>query len=125
MASSGSASEPFQYEPLPTPTSIRVADIIHRPQAARPSLDGTPLIEVVLRTVDLADSPSFKALSYTWGSPYRESAKSRREGKLDGFGESHKLPLIVNGRLVHIRKNLHDALHQLLSSVDRNGGVDC
>lgn len=124
MASSEFVPEPFQYEPLPTPTSIRIADIIRRPEATRLSLNGIPLIEIVLRTVDLADCPCFKALSYTWGSPYREDAKPKREGKPDEYGESHKLPLSVNGRLFHIRKNLHDALHQLLSSTDRNGRVD-
>ena len=48
------------YAPLPTPTSIRLLELL-------PSEPGT--ISCSLATLDLEDKPEFDALSYTWGSP--------------------------------------------------------
>uniref|UniRef100_A0A8H7N2M3 Heterokaryon incompatibility domain-containing protein n=1 Tax=Bionectria ochroleuca TaxID=29856 RepID=A0A8H7N2M3_BIOOC len=60
--------EPFQYEALPNKTSIRLLSLGKRRKIG-PTASGKALIECVLHTVDLRDSPTFQALSYCWGNP--------------------------------------------------------
>ncbi|KAK4446257.1 heterokaryon incompatibility protein-domain-containing protein [Podospora aff. communis PSN243] len=58
----------LQYSPLPTPTSIRLLEIL-------PVLG--PEIHCSLIEVDLDDNPVFDALSYTWGNPITIHEKPR------------------------------------------------
>ena len=56
-------AELYTNVPLPTQQSIRVLDLSPSPGDAHAPLHG------VLRTIDLATSPRFTALSYVWGAP--------------------------------------------------------
>ncbi|KAB8270701.1 heterokaryon incompatibility protein-domain-containing protein [Aspergillus minisclerotigenes] len=64
-------TELFKYDPLPNPTSIRLVSLVPQDDADRPPMiDGVPLLQLALCTVDLQNSPHYNALSYTWGSPF-------------------------------------------------------
>lgn len=101
----------YKYEPLPTPTSIRLLSA-HQQHHPKPTIFGKPILECTLRTVDLADSPRYKALSYTWGNPYDPNTPP----SADEYSTIHRCPISVNGRLLFIRRNLHDALSQFYST---------
>lgn len=112
----------FEYEPLPTPSSIRLVRLIKRRKGikAGPSLYGKPLIEAELNTVDLNSSPAYKAMSYTWGSPFCESTQDENTYDLD-----HKWPLAVNGRLMYIGRNLYEAIsHFFPASTNKEQAAD-
>lgn len=66
----------------------------------------SPLICSLIYT-SLDAQPSYKALSYTWGSPYSDSQSWRPEPSL---GEAR---IIVNGHPVNITANLNSALRHL------------
>lgn len=110
--------EPFQYEPLPTPTSIRLVSLVKTSSHPGPSLGGRAprLIEVALRTVDLADNPAYKALSYTWGDPFSSLYSPARVTATRSYYDlKHQWPVVINGKLGFVGRNLHDALSQFLA----------
>ncbi|KAM0426108.1 hypothetical protein ACHAPT_008739 [Fusarium lateritium] len=98
----------YEYDPLPTPSSIRLLSLATQRNNG-PAVCGTPLIECALRTVDLAASPDFKALSYTWGNPFRTPA----DPAVGEYSSRQLWPLAVNGRVHFVTKNLFEALQQL------------
>lgn len=98
----------YEYEPLPTQTSIRLLSFVKQ-RSDGPTICGTKLIECSLRTVDLASSPVYKALSYTWGNPWSIPTNP----KDDKYDAAHQWPLAVNGRVHFVRKNLLEALERL------------
>ncbi|KAB8202355.1 heterokaryon incompatibility protein-domain-containing protein [Aspergillus parasiticus] len=101
--------ELFKYDPLPNPTSIRLVSLVHQDDADRPPMiDGVPLLRLALCTVDLQNSPHYEALSYTWGSPF--PPEDPRSEPYDG--ENNKCPVMVNGRIHYIGRNLWEFLHQ-------------
>lgn len=109
----------FEYDALPTPTSIRLLSLAKRRKDTADALGAQHLIEVVLRTVDLSDVPIYKALSYTWGHPY----SAPTDPSSDTYDDP--LPIVMNGRLVSIKRNLHEALTQFLDpSAVHNHGID-
>ncbi|GME64520.1 Ankyrin domain protein [Neofusicoccum parvum] len=112
---------PYHYEPLPTPTSIRLIKILRGRDAILPTLCGYRLIRCAMKIVDLADEPEYQSLSYTWDSPEPEWSKRQVDLSADGYGATSKWPIAVNGRLVYVRKNLYEALDRLAArhSVDR------
>src|SRR5437667_12433709 len=59
-AGDGCSRQRLAYNSLPTPSSIRLLEVL-------PSPDGE--ISCALVTADLDDDPVFDALSYTWGNP--------------------------------------------------------
>jgi hypothetical protein len=60
--------EPSRYEP-PTLSSIHLLTLFNiNGQRGQHVAKSVP-VEGVLRTVDLADEPVYKALWYTWGTP--------------------------------------------------------
>ena len=83
--------DPFEYEPLPTKTSIRLVYIVvqtEEDKALPPLIFGAPQIQLVLETVDLQDNPEYEALSYTWGSPFPdgdEKAKAYQASTVSGL----------------------------------------
>lgn len=101
--------EPYVYEPLPTPSSIRLVSVIRKRNTA-PVESGTPLIECLIRTVDLDHYPAYKALSYTWGNPF--GSKNQNPDK-DKYSPKHTWPISINGRLLNVRLSLHEALNHL------------
>jgi len=131
---------PLQYDPLPTPTSVRLLEIL--PIAG-------PDIHCTLVTVDLNDDPAFDALSYTWGNPvtiheeprtfdlnaalqnYLDTKTTRNAIQVDydewqfrtqhpfvpfekvAWDAERRCPVICNGQVVLVTENLVQALHQL------------
>ncbi|KAJ2897960.1 uncharacterized protein MKZ38_004289 [Zalerion maritima] len=103
--------EMYCYDALPTPTSIRVLELLSFPKSTTPKA----IPQCKLHTVDLANSPTYDALSYTWGIPklvYRESEEDvdANEAKERCF------PIICDGKTILVTKNLYDALEQLSQS---------
>ncbi|KAK8239627.1 hypothetical protein IWZ00DRAFT_533904 [Phyllosticta capitalensis] len=106
-------SKVFEYEPLETPTSIRLVTILPESNGlAEPTIAGADVIHCTLETVNLNDAPIYDALSYTWGSPFsaEEIKKARR------YNAMHKWPVTINGTLVFITRNLYEALSRLRHS---------
>ncbi|KAF5541755.1 heterokaryon incompatibility 6 OR allele [Fusarium mexicanum] len=99
----------FEYEALPSPTSIRLLRPVHiqkTPEAA--SINGVPLLQFVLEPSEHNDRPLYDALSYTWENP-----KPVRHGLPDEYVTQHKHVIAVNGRLLYITRNLYEALYRL------------
>ncbi|KUJ11334.1 CNVH-domain-containing protein [Mollisia scopiformis] len=94
------ALQPFRYTRLPTPTSIRLLKI---EDADEPS----DFIHASLVVVDLAHSPQYDALSYTWGSPFTTS-----EPQLDEYYQ-RTTTILCNNQRLSVKQNLLDALRRL------------
>lgn len=107
LESNGDACEPYQYQALPTPTSIRLIKIC--PGLAHGKL------KISLKTVDLIDEPFYNALSYTWGNPHAYGVDfSDFFDKVNvEYGASHAIPAICDGGTLYVQQNLHDALTQI------------
>ncbi|KAE8378665.1 heterokaryon incompatibility protein-domain-containing protein [Aspergillus bertholletiae] len=105
----------FEYEPLPTPTSIRVVTLLHGDSDI--TVFGVPLIPLSIETVDLNDNPRFQALSYTWGSPFPPDVERSK-----GYGPKNKFPVAINGQIFFLTRNLYEFLQRLKTqelNVDR------
>ncbi|KIW84644.1 hypothetical protein Z517_00032 [Fonsecaea pedrosoi CBS 271.37] len=74
LASLASDSRAYQYQPLPSPTSIRLLEV----HSASPSPESGASIGVSLRTFSVDDAPPFHALSYTWGYPLIPESRPSR-----------------------------------------------
>ncbi|EGX95782.1 ankyrin and HET domain protein [Cordyceps militaris CM01] len=101
----------FPYDPLPTPTSIRLLTVRNPLAKAAPTLCGHTLLSCKLYTVDLKDKPNFNCLSYTWGNP--NPLDQSKDGTDDPYAPHNQWPISVNGRLFFITKNLYNSLCQL------------
>jgi hypothetical protein len=113
----------YKYEPLPTPTCIRLLELV-------PSVDNK-IIRCSLRIFELQDAPSFKALSYTWGDSHVDTspnykdvsnavarvdtASQVRSGEL---GRSRRHSIICDGRLIKVTSNLRDAMRMLANATN-------
>lgn len=75
------------YKPLDQPQMTRVLDIM-------PGV-GADQIACSIRTISLSHRPNYEALSYCWGDPEPSCA------------------VLIEGQLVYIPKNLHNALRDL------------
>ncbi|KFY16928.1 hypothetical protein V492_01007, partial [Pseudogymnoascus sp. VKM F-4246] len=99
--------EEYTYSPLPTPTSIRLLHIGKRD-------DESGLFHCSIKTVDLEDAPWYYAFSYTWGNPHAEGRKTHAFTKdyhalQPEYAQDAKKPILCNGKLLHINRNLYDA----------------
>ncbi|KAL9618684.1 MAG: hypothetical protein Q9160_006651 [Pyrenula sp. 1 TL-2023] len=86
----------FQYDPLPSPSSIWLLYLspATEDQIAR-EVDGVLSIDCTLTPIDLNDKPPYDALSYRWGSLFApDSPMSAKYAVID------TLPIIVNERTV-------------------------
>lgn len=118
----------YQYAPLPSPTCVRLLEII-------PSKDATT-IRCSLKAFELQDAPSFKALSYTWGnsattikqssiltkdekmrSVYRDR-KEVDEAEADSPSRTRRHSIVCDGRLIKVTSNLRDALRMLANAIN-------
>lgn len=61
-----STAAQYIYDPLPTPRSLRILEIL-------PASNESP-ISAVLKTCTLDALPEYEAISYVWGNPYGEPA---------------------------------------------------
>jgi hypothetical protein len=99
--------EPYRYIPLPTLTSIRVLQIHPRTPDGR--------VSISLKTVDLINYPFYHALSYTWGNPHASGIDFNEHfnNVAAEYSATKRIPIICDGKLLHVQQNLHDALCQL------------
>ncbi|CAI9630293.1 unnamed protein product [Alternaria burnsii] len=107
----------YQYQSLPSPTCIRLLELL--PTASN------GVIRCSLKTTELEDAPSFKALSYTWGSSRTSIPPTSTHG---GTGPKSLLTTRVNSarqhtiicddRFVKVNSNLWDALLMLSNAVN-------
>ncbi|KAF2661969.1 hypothetical protein K491DRAFT_586091 [Lophiostoma macrostomum CBS 122681] len=104
----------YQYEPLPTPTSVRLLEITPSSERA--------LVRCSLSTFELQSAPAFHCLSYTWGDP-KVSKLSKAPGARNRVQESGSFTtgegrrfIICNDQLMKVSSNLRDALRMLASS---------
>ncbi|KAE8415301.1 heterokaryon incompatibility protein-domain-containing protein [Aspergillus pseudocaelatus] len=96
----------FEYDPLPTPTSIRVVSLLHGESDI--TVFGVPLIPLSIQVVDLNDNPRFQALSYTWGSPFPPDHERSKD-----YGPKNKFPVAINGQIFFLTRNLFEFLQRL------------
>lgn len=96
---------PFQYEPLPDKTHIRLLERQGKTE------DGILSFGLISRTIE-GFGPEYHCLSYTWGNPFAHGNQFREHYvSVDSeYGQDNKLPILVNGQVLYIQKNLHDAL---------------
>ena len=120
----------YKYEPLPSPTCIRLLELA-------PCADKFT-IRCSMKTFELQDAPSYKALSYTWGysaTPLKKTPSIAKGSKApwksyehrDGIssiedseasGRTRKYSIICDGRLIKITRNLRDALRMLANAIN-------
>lgn len=121
----------YVYQPLPTKTCIRLLELI-------PSTDKSR-VQCSLKTFELENAPSFKALSYTWGhsettiqkasasagEPTVQCTIHHRDEKLLGngndaetVGRMRRHHIICDGRSIKVTGNLRDALRMLANSLN-------
>lgn len=96
----------FAHSQLPSRSSIRLLERVESVTA-----EGHLTFRVHIRDIE-APGPSYHCLSYTWGNPFAHG-----NGFSEYFSEvSHayspdsRIPIILDGQLFHVHKNLHDAL---------------
>ena len=98
--------EIYSYQPLPTPTSIRLIQVGEK--------DESGLFHCFLKTVDLKDSPWYHAFSYTWGNPHAEAKENHAftknfEALNPEYTFEGRRPILCDGKLLYINRNLYDA----------------
>lgn len=92
----------FQYEPLQEAGSIRLLKILDCDPA-------NGLFQCQLETVLLTQSPSFRALSYTWADPLEPADTLQREEAPEQGCDI----ALADGLLLGVTQNLHDALARI------------
>lgn len=121
----------YTYQPLPTKTSIRLLELIPSTEKGR--------VRCSLKTFELEDAPTFKALSYTWGhsetiikkastsareaiahcvSRHRDARLSDHEDDAETISRIRRHHIVCDGRLMKVTGNLRDALHMLGNSIN-------
>lgn len=95
---------PYIYQPLDRVSNeIRLVNIFSSPET-------NPLCCEIIQ-VPLRSSPRFKALSYTWQSPYPDDSVSFNND--DDDGDFPKSFILINGAALAIFDNLRNALEAL------------
>lgn len=96
--------EDFHYDPLPTPTSIRLVQFAGRDPSGHP--------QVKLKTVDLEDNPSYHALSYTWGNPHPalDQVRDTYETYSRQYPPEYREPILVDGKRLGVSRGAYEAL---------------
>jgi hypothetical protein len=94
----------YTYEPLPTPTSIRLIQVKGKDQ------NGT--LHVQLKTVDLRDNPSYHAVSYTWGNPHTDLPHVRETltAYTDKYPPEYREPIVADGKRLFVSRSAYDVL---------------
>lgn len=106
---------PYQYQSLPALTSIRLLKVASEREGY-----GTPHVSII--TVDLADNPVFCALSYTWGNPHANGVDFTEhfDAVNSEYGISEKRPVLCDGKVLRIQRNLLDVLSEFLDAFGGN-----
>ena len=108
----GDAEADYEYEPLPTPTSIRLLRLDPHPD---PDDGRGGRLRVSLTLVDLADEPTYIALSYSWGNPHATGFDftAHFEAVAREYDAAHRIAIDCGGRRLRVQQNLYDALREL------------
>jgi hypothetical protein len=99
---------PFQYDPLPDPSHIRLLEKLDADD------DGT--LRFSLSPYDLSSADhqrkAYHCLSYTWGNPFAHGGPFREHfTAIDAqYSPANKVLVLINEQPMRIQKNLHDAL---------------
>ncbi|ENH68076.1 Heterokaryon incompatibility protein 6, OR allele [Fusarium oxysporum f. sp. cubense race 1] len=110
----------FEYDALPSSTSIRLLWPIKRLQdPEQRSINGVPLMEFLLEPSEPDRCPLYHALSYTWGNP-----KEALTGSSDEYSVQHRHVIAVNGRLFYVGKNLYEALYRIQERIVAPNNID-
>ncbi|KAE8358627.1 hypothetical protein BDV27DRAFT_163403 [Aspergillus caelatus] len=104
LSTQGEPRDVYEYEPLPTPTSIRLIKVEGKDE------DGA--VHVRLKTIDLKDAPWFHAVSYTWGNPHTElpHVQATHAAYSQKYPPEYREPIVANGKLLYVSRSAHDIL---------------
>ncbi|KAK5659350.1 hypothetical protein OQA88_1443 [Cercophora sp. LCS_1] len=106
-----SQTEDFAYQPLKSPTSIRVLRVETQEQEQGDTEANPNLITVHIDEVDLTQDPDFNALSYVWGDhrpPLGQGYSTKRATRC--------FHILCNGRKLSVTYNLFCFLRRLASA---------
>ncbi|RSL91392.1 hypothetical protein CEP51_000329 [Fusarium floridanum] len=95
------------YDPLPTPTSIRVLQV--HPEEFENEFDfySTPRCSLVVK--DLDDDPVYDALSYTWGCPVTVYSDASEVSSAAAWA-APSFDIICDGKPLSVTANLYAAI---------------
>jgi ankyrin repeat protein len=88
----------YSHEPLVASTAIRLLKWLGKDESGIPSF--------AVEQHDIEHTPPYVALSYTWGNPFPESDETDAT-----YSTSYQWPVLCNGKVLCVTKNLHDFLH--------------
>ena len=102
--------ELYEYEPLPSSRSIRLFRTSGKDE------DGT--LRGSLRIVNLDDNPRYHCLSYTWLAPPTDGILPDEISELESTAaDGRMIPIVCDGRILHIHSNLHNILSNIPTDV--------
>ncbi|KAH6900147.1 heterokaryon incompatibility protein-domain-containing protein [Thelonectria olida] len=113
--STATSIQPFVYESLP-PSCIRLLERDGRTSDGR--------LRFNIRVSNITDSNlQYHCLSYTWGNPYANGVYSidRFDAVDEDYAPEKQVPILVNEQVLHIQKNLYDALTTIPDNVFAEG----
>lgn len=98
---------PYEYQPLPDSSHIR---LLRRQGPIAPD-DGILRFSLETRSLD-DEETRYHCLSYTWGNPFAHGVgfKQHFDAVDAEYTPSRSVPIVVDGQLMRIQRNLHDAL---------------
>ncbi|KAI0596488.1 heterokaryon incompatibility protein-domain-containing protein [Biscogniauxia sp. FL1348] len=100
---------PFKYGPLPSPSHIRLLKRLDTADV------GTLCFSLTSHDIGGDDRIPYCCLSYTWGNPFAHGTRFRQhfDAVDPRYTETHKVRVHINGQIMYIQKNLHDALSMI------------
>lgn len=112
-------SQAFTYDPLPSSGHIRLL----RPLGK--DTDGTLRFSLETHDID-SEYVGYYCLSYTWGNPHSNGVFSADHYNSVNalYDPDNNVPIVVNGRVLHVPKNLNDALDAIIPNIDPATGGD-
>jgi hypothetical protein len=93
----------FRYKPLPTPSSIRLLQVLE--------LRSPDEIRCSLHVKHVKNEPWYNCLSYTWGNPLPTESNKRDRASITWKERNYSI--ICNNKTLRITKSLRDALWEL------------
>ncbi|KAK4160198.1 heterokaryon incompatibility protein-domain-containing protein [Cladorrhinum sp. PSN259] len=110
--------KPFKYDPLPTKRCIRVLRRLGTADDASGS--GLPNFSFKVLNLDSnpKDPPYYHCLSYTWGNPLPDGDLFNKAfvAESESYSERVSFPVIVDGMVLQVQKNLYEFMTTIRSS---------
>ncbi len=99
--------QPYRYERLPTPTSIRLLKVEGE--------DADGVLQCSLQVVDLNDQPAYHCLSYCWDNPHARGTyfEEHFQEVNDRYSRDFPWRIRCDDGSLYVRGNLHEALSEL------------